>query len=522
MKDVKLMNYHSAKWDEPVIMTLGEKGERGIIPAAAEKAVQEKVGNWRQFVPAGMQRKAAPKLPELSQYHVLRHFLRLSQMTVGMETGIDISEGTCTMKYSPKLHEEMVRSPQMCELHPYQDESTVQGILEIVYRFGGFLHEISGMDEFSFQPGGGSDAVFTNACIVRKYHEERGELAQRREIITTIFSHPCDSATPATAGFDVINLMPNENGYPDIEALKTIVSERTAGIMITNPEDTGIYNPQIAEIVKMVHDVGGLCFYDQANSNGILGIARAKEAGFDSCHFNLHKTFSSPHGCEGPAGGVLCVREHLAKYLPVPTVGFDGEKYFLDYQRPDSIGKIRSFMGNWQVVMRGYAWVMSMGAEGLRMVAETAVINNNYLTKKLLEIPGVTLPYAEGHRRLDQGRFSLERLKEATGFGTEDIQRRFVDFGIQSYWLSHHPWVVPEPFTPEPCETYSREDCDYWAKALAQACEEAHSAPEMIENAPFCQSKSKLKDHDVFEVHGKWSSTWRSHLRKQNLAADAE
>ena len=520
MKDIKLMDYHGAKWDEPIIMTMGTKGERGIIPPAAEEAVVAKVGDWQQYVPTDIQRPTLPSLPEISQYHVLRHFLRLSQMTMGMETGIDISEGTCTMKYSPKLHEAMVRSSQMCELHPYQDESTVQGILEIVYRFGQFLQQISGMDEFSFQAGGGSHAVFANACIVRKYHQERGELAQRREIITTIFSHPCDSATPATAGFDVINLMPNENGYPDIEALRSILSPRTAGIMITNPEDTGIYNPQIAEIVQMVHDVGGLCFYDQANSNGILGIARAREAGFDSCHFNLHKTFSSPHGCEGPAGGVLCVREHLAKYLPVPTVGFDGEKYFLDSNRPDSIGKIRSFMGNWQVVLRAYAWVMSMGAQGLRLVAETAVLNNNYLTKKLLAIPGVTLPYAQGHRRLDQGRFSLEELKEMTGFGTEDIQRRFVDFGIQSYWLSHHPWVVPEPFTPEPCETYSREDCDYWAKALEQACHEAQTNPALIEAAPHGQAKGKLKDHDVFEVQGKWSSTWRAHLRKQTQGLD--
>ncbi len=255
---------------------------------------------------------------------MLRHYLRLSQETLGMDLASDISEGTCTMKYSPKVHEELVRMHRMAELHPRQAEETLQGLLEIIWGMRGVLLAVSGMDEVSFHPGGGSHAVYTNACVVRAWHAARGQLGQRDEIITTIFSHPCDAGAPATAGFKVITLMPDEKGYPPLEQLKRAVSERTAGIMMTNPEDTGIYNPNVDRFVEVVHEAGGLAFTDQANANGILGIARARDAGFDACHFNLHKTFSSPHGCEGPAAGAYCCTDELAPFLPRPVLTFDG------------------------------------------------------------------------------------------------------------------------------------------------------------------------------------------------------
>ncbi|MDD2216773.1 MAG: glycine dehydrogenase subunit 2, partial [Eubacteriales bacterium] len=359
-------------------------------------------------------------------------------------------------------------------------------------------------------------ATYTNACLFRKYHEAKGELNQRDEVITTIFSHPCDGATPATAGFKVITLMPDEKGYPDLEALKAIVSPRTAGIMFTNPEDTGIFNPKVAEYVKVVHDAGGLCFYDQANANGIMGIARAFDAGFDACHFNLHKTFSSPHGCEGPATGAYGVRKELAKYLPVPTVEFDGSNYYLDYDRPESIGKVRSFLGNLECVIRAYAWIRSMGGQGLKTAAEISVLNNNYLDMLLLQIKGVTRPYAEGKRRLEQARYSLGRLIEDTGVGTEDIRNRLSDFGIQGYWMSHHPWIVPEPFTPEPCETYSKEDLEYWAAALAQCVKEAYEDPEFVKNAPHAMAISKITDDSIAEDPERWACTYRAYRKKRN------
>jgi len=285
MKDLpKVRDYHSPVWSEPIIMEMGRKGERGMLVPETEKEIASRVGEASSLITEKIRRKESPGLPEVGQPQVLRHFLHLSQMCLGMETNID-AEGTATMKYSPKVNEALVRSPEMAEIHPCQDEGTVQGILEIIYSLDLFMREISGMDRFTFQPPGGSMATFTNANILRAFHADNGEGAQRDEVITTIFSHPCNAATSATAGFKVITLMPAKDGYPDFDALKAAVSLRTAGLMITNPEDTGIYNPRIKEFTDVVHEAGGLCFYDQANGNGILGITRAKEAGFDACHF---------------------------------------------------------------------------------------------------------------------------------------------------------------------------------------------------------------------------------------------
>jgi len=512
--EVKLRKYHAPVWSEPVIMEMGHKGERGILVPEVDEEVQTAVGNAESYVPIEMRRREPPGLPELSQLQVLRHYEHLTQEVLGMEETIDISLGTCTMKYSPKINEILARMPQMTEIHPFQDEDTIQGILEIMYKFDLICREISGMDQFTLQPGGGSHAAYANACILRAYHAANEELAQRNEVITTIFSHPCDAAAPSTAGFKVITLMPDENGYPDLEALKVACSKHTAGLMITNPEDTGIYNPRIEDYVKAVHDVGGLCFYDQANLNGIMGVARAREAGFDACHFNLHKTFSSPHGANGPACGAYGVKKELAKFLPTPIVTFDGEKYHLDYDRPHSIGKVREFLGNVEVVLKAYAWVMSMGAEGLLEAAHISVINNNYLGKLLMAIPGITKPYAKGKIRLDQVRYSWEKLQKDTGCGTVDVQNRMVDFGIQSFFTSHHPWIVPEPFTPEPCETYSKEDCDYWAAVLKQISKEAYTNAEIVKTAPHNSTIHKM-DIAVLDDPKKWAMTWRAYLRKR-------
>jgi glycine dehydrogenase subunit 2 len=508
----KVRRHHAPVWSEPVIMELGRRGERGLAVPEVEPDIRKAVGAARTLIPPEMLRMDPPRLPELAQAHVLRHYLRLSQMTLGMELNIDFGEGTCTMKYSPKVNEELAR--MAADLHPLQPEETLQGILEVLYRFGHeFLREVSGMDEFSFQAGGGSEAVFANACIMRKYHQLNGELDQRNEIITTIFSHPCDAAVPATAGFDVITLYPNEKtGLPDTEALKAAVSKHTAGMMVTNPEDTGIFNPEIDEWTKIVHEVGGLCSYDQANANAILGITRARDAGFDMGFFNLHKTFGSPHGSDGPACGAVCATKELAEFLPVPVVTYDGKKYHLDYDRPNSIGKVRGFFGNVPVVLRAYAWAMSMGAEGLRKTAEVSMINNSYLEKKLRSIRGVTKPYST-KRRVDQIRYSVQKLMEETGVSVADLNRRIVDYGIQSYFLSHHPWVVPEPFTPEPCETYSKDDMDYWAACLAQVCREAYENPDLVKSAPHNSSITRL-DEAALDDPQRWAMTWRAFLRK--------
>jgi len=514
----RLRRFHQARWDEPIIFELSCKGQRGILVPDVEEEIREQVGDVMASLPEYMRRKEPPALPELSQPQVLRHYVRLSQENLGTDLNIDVGQGTCTMKYSPKINDQLARAPKVAELHPLQDEDTVQGILEIMYRFEDMLKEISGLDRFSLQPGAGSAAIYTNVSIIRAYHESRGEGDQRDEIITTIFSHPSNAACAKTAGYKVITLYPDEDGYPDLRALKAAVSERTAGLLTTNPEDTGIFNPRIEEFVKVVHEAGGLCSYDQANANGILGITRAGEAHFDLCHFNLHKTFSSPHGCGGPAVGATGVRQELAQFLPAPLVEYDGHRYHLSYDLPHSIGKIGPFYGVAPVVVKAYAWVMSLGAEGLREVAEIAVLNNNYLLKKVLEIPGVSAPYARGKRRIEQVRYSWQELTEETGVHSEELGLRAADFGVH-YWTSHHPFIVPEPCTLEPTESYSREELDEYAAILAHVAEEARTNPELVKTAPH-NSTIHTIDQAPLDDPNQWAMTWRAYKRKVQEQAE--
>jgi len=310
----------------------------------------------------------------------------------------------------------------------------------------------------------------------------------------------------------VITLYPDERGYPDFDALKAAVSERTAGLMITNPEDTGIYNPRIAEFVDLVHEAGGLCAYDQANANGILGITRAREAGFDLCHFNLHKTFSTPHGCGGPGAGAVGATAGMARFLPVPVVAYDGDRYRLDYDLPDSIGRMAPFYGNASVALKAYAWAMSLGADGLREVAEIAVLNNNYLLQKVLGIPGATAPYAEGKRRIEQVRYSWQALSEETGVHSEELGLRAADFGVH-YWTSHHPWIVPEPCTLEPTESYSKAELDEYAAILAHVAGEARTDPDLVKTAPHYSTIHTI-DHGPLDDPERWATTWRAYKRK--------
>ncbi|MCL7452579.1 MAG: aminomethyl-transferring glycine dehydrogenase subunit GcvPB [Anaerolineae bacterium] len=508
----RLRRFHQARWDEPIIFELSREGQRGILLPEVEPGIRDVAGDVLDTLPEGLRRAAPPALPELSQPQVLRHYDRLSQENLGTDLNIDVGQGTCTMKYSPKINDRLARSPKMAELHPLQDEATLQGILEVMYRFEEILKSISGMDRFSLQPAAGSVAIYVNASIIRAYHASRGEAGQRDEIITTIFSHPSNAACAQTAGLKVITLYPDEDGYPDLEALKAAVSERTAGLMITNPEDTGIYNPRIAEFVQIVHEAGGLCAYDQANANGILGITRAREAGFDLCHFNLHKTFSAPHGCGGPGAGAVGATQALARFLPVPLVAFDGERYHLDWDRPDTIGKIGPFYGNAPVVLKAYAWAMSLGAEGLREVAEIAVLNNNYLMKKVLGIPGASAPYAEGKRRIEQVRYSWQGLAEDTGVHSEELGLRTADFGVH-YWTSHHPYVVPEPCTLEPTESYTKDELDEYADILAHVAQEARVDPELVKTAPHRSTIHSI-EHEPLDDPERWAVTWRAYRRK--------
>ena len=514
-KEPRVRNFHQAKWDEPVIFELNTEGERGILVSKVEKEIEESVGDGICVLPENMKRKKLPALPEIGQMRVLKHYLRLSQHCLGADLNVDLGQGTCTMKYSPKVNEEFVRSPEVAELHPLQDESTMQGALEIIHKLDLFLREISGMDRFSFQPGGGSQAILAMASIIHAYHDLKGESEKRDEIITTIFSHPSDAAAAAVKGYKIITLYQNEDGLPEVDALKKAVSERTAGLLITNPEDTGIFNPRITEFTKVVHDAGGLCGYDQANANGILGVTRAREADFDLCFFNLHKTFSSPHGCGGPATGALGVTEELEDFLPVPVVRCDGNRYRLDSDLAHTIGKVRSFHGVFPAVLRAYAWIMSLGAEGLKEAAHIAVLNNNYILQKVKEIRGASAPFAKGRHRIEQVRYSWEQLTKDTGVSTEDVAFRMADFGFH-LWSSHHPFIVPQPFTIEPTESYSKEEIDEYLTGLRKIAEEAYEDPEKVKSAPHNSVVHRI-DNSTLDDPEKWAITWRAYLKKHKI-----
>lgn len=511
-----LRRFHQARWDEPIVFELTAPGERGVLVSRPEEAVRDAVGDVVAELPESLRRRRAPALPEIAQMRVLRHYLRLSQENLGADFNVDVGQGTCTMKYSPKVNERIINTPKLADLHPLQSEDTTQGVLEVYWRLEQVLAEISGMDRVSLHSAAGSAAIWTNIAMIRAYHASRGDADQRDEVITTIFSHPSNAAAAKTAGYKVITLHPDEDGYPDLDALKAAVSDRTAALLITNPEDTGIYNGRIRDFVDIVHAAGGLAAYDQANANGILGITRARDAGFDLCHFNLHKTFSTPHACGGPAAGACGVTDELAPFLPGPLVQRDTsegtERFFLDRDRPQSIGKVAPFYGVTPNIVRAYAWVMALGAEGLRQVAETAVLNNNYLLKKVLEIPGASAPYAIGRRRIEQVRYSWEQLHAETGISSEEIGIRAADFGMH-YWTSHHPYLVPEPFTLEPTESYSMAELDEYARVLAEVAREAREEPEVVRTAPHRQTVHHTH-HDDLDDPERWAITWRAYRRK--------
>lgn len=503
--------YQGKVWDEPLIMELGREGRRGVMLPDADPEVEEKVGSADEYVPDGVARESDPKLPEVSKPWVLRHYVHLSQETLGFT---NISPwGTCTMKYASKLGEE-IQKQELADLHPQQDEETMQGMLEIAHELDGYLQELSGMDKFVFQAASGTQSSFVFTNILREYLRDRGELEQRDEIITTLYSHSCLPATADVAGFDVITLQPGENGYPPTEALEEAVSERTAGLMMVNPNDLGLYNPEVEEWVDIVHDAGGLCFYDQANFNSTMGVSRARDLGFDASQYMLHKTFGNPKGGLGPAAGAFGCTEELAEYLPTPVVTYDGEQYHLEHDRPNSIGKVREFWGNAPLILKAYMWLNAMGGEGIVEANNLSILGNNYLEVLLEDVPGLSKSIESvTQNRMEMTRYSWGELYEDTGVSTVDIRRRLTDYGIDAYWMSHEPWTYAEPFTPEPGEMHSKENIESYAEALRRIAHEAYEDPETVKTAPHKGSISRVDEAQINEPD-QWALTWRAYEEK--------
>lgn len=513
-----LPEFHAASWDEPVVMELGRPGGRGQHYPAPEDEIVSSVGD--NLIPEGMARTDQPALPEITEFEAQRHYLHLSQMTLGM-MGISLF-GTCTMKYNSKTAEFATLRPELAAVHPYQHPDTLQGVLEIIHDMDGMLRSLSGMDQFVFQAGGGANAAYTMACVARAYWADKGKLGERTEMVTSAQAHPCNPATAAAAGFKIVNLPLEENGYPSLEALKAAVSDKTALIMINNPDDMGIYNPEIKEWVRIAKEAGALCFYDHANFNGVMGKLSARELGFDACMFMLHKTFGAPKAGGGPAVGAFGCTDKLAAFLPTPVVVKVGDQYELDEDRPKSMGKIREYWGNVPQVVKSYAWTRAMGAEGIALGADISVVANNYMDKRLSEIPGLAISNPDVKmRRMEMTRWSLGPLAAETGIGTVEFANRMADYGIDPWWMSHEPWIVAEPFTPEAGELWSKEDIDLWVDVIAKICEEARSDPDMVKSAPHNQAIAQVKG-DAFEDPEKWAMTWRAWKRKQGAARRGE
>lgn len=508
--------FRQANWNEPIIFKLGRRGRRGFILPELEKDVKEAVGDINELIPTNMRRNGLPALPELSEVEVFRHFLHLSEMNYGVDSGF-YPLGSCTMKYNPKINEHLASLPTMSMVHPYQEEETVQGILEILYRLERWLAEISGTFEVCLHPAAGAHGEFLGTLLMRAYHKSRGEGEKRREVIIPDSAHGTNPASAVMAGFNVVFVPSDEEGCVNLKALREAVSEKTAGLMLTNPNTLGIFEKNIEEIAKIIHDVDGLLYYDGANLNPLLCKVRPGDMGFDIVHLNIHKTFGTPHGSGGPGAGPVGVSKDLADFLPVPRIVFDGKRYRLDYDRPHSIGKIRGFYGNVAVLLKAYAYILNLGFEGLREVAETSVLNANYLMKKLRTTKGLEIPYNSEKPRKHEFVLSCEKLKKETGVSALNVAKSLLDYGFHAPTI-YFPLIVNEALMIEPTESFEKEELDRFAEALQKICAEAYENPEKILNAPYDTAISRVDEVKASHPQ-KMALSWRMHLKRMGQKA---
>jgi len=427
------------------------------------------------LIPEELLRKTTLDLPQVSEVDVIRHYTQLSNKNYGVDSGF-YPLGSCTMKYNPKINEDMASNPHFTGIHPYQPEKTVQGALELMYNLEIKLAEIVGMDGFTLQPAAGAHGELTGLMIIKAYHESRGD-NKRKKIIVPDSAHGTNPASAAVAGFDIVEIKSDESGLVDLENLKAVLGDDIAGFMLTNPNTLGLFDTKISDIAKLVHDTGGLLYYDGANTNAIMGITRPGDMGFDIVHLNLHKTFSTPHGGGGPGSGPVGVKKDLISYLPVPIIEKVESEYVLNYDKPQSIGKIKSFYGSFGVIVRAYTYILTMGAEGLKKASEVAVLNANYVKEKL------KLYYLSSDT-VCKHECVLGGLREhAEGISTLDVAKRVIDYGYHPPTI-YFPLIVDNAIMIEPTETESVETLDSFIEAMINIAKEALENPELLKNAP--------------------------------------
>lgn len=428
------------------------------------------------MIPDSYLRDEDVDLPEVSEVDVIRHYTNLSNKNYGVDTGF-YPLGSCTMKYNPKINEDMAALTGFTNIHPYQPEETVQGALELMYQLDMMLAEITGMERVTLQPAAGAHGEMTGLMIMKAYHDSRGD-KKRNKIIVPDSAHGTNPASAAVVGFEIIEIESDKNGAVDLEKLKEALSDEVAGLMLTNPSTLGLFEHNIKEIADLVHEAGGLLYYDGANANAIMGIARPGDMGFDVIHLNLHKTFSTPHGGGGPGSGPVGVRKDLVKFLPVPVIEKKDNKYVLDYDRPDSIGKVKSFYGHFGVAVKAYAYILSMGAEGLKKVSQKAVLNANYIMSKLKEHYYLPIDQICKHE------FVLGGLKDNENHvSTLDVAKRLLDYGYHPPTV-YFPLIVSEAIMIEPTETESIETLDRFIETMIKIAQEAKDNPEILKTAP--------------------------------------
>ncbi|MCF8885605.1 MAG: aminomethyl-transferring glycine dehydrogenase subunit GcvPB [Aigarchaeota archaeon] len=484
--------YRQARWLEPTVFELSRSGAVGVDFPELDPELEKSLKNAFKEIPEDLKRNDLG-LPELSELEVVRHFTRLSQMNYGVNSGM-YPLGSCTMKYNPAISEELVDDERITYIHPLQPLETIQGCLEIMWRLEQILKEITGMARFSFQPAAGAHGEFLGCLIIRAYHRDKGML-HKNVMIVPDSAHGTNPASAAMAGYEVRVVKSDKDGCVDIEMLEKIVDENVAGIMLTNPNTLGVFEKNIDKIVDIIHGVDGLLYYDGANLNALLGKVRPADMGFDIVHLNLHKTFSTPHGGGGPGSGPVGVVEKLVDYLPPPLVEYDEKEgiFYLDYNRPKSVGKIKMFYGNFSVLVKAYVYLLRIGGEGLVKVAETSVLASNYLLHKIRKLKGITLPYAPESPRKHEFVVSLSKLYKETGISAKDVAKRLLDYGYHAPTI-YFPTIVEEAFMIEPTESESKKEIDNFYNVLSKIIEEAYEDPEKIKTAPHNTSVGRVDE----------------------------
>jgi len=443
----------------------------------------------KALLPANAISDTPPPLPEVGEIDLIRHYMNLSKRNMSIDTNF-YPLGSCTMKYNPKRHERMSSLPGMANLHPLQSDESCQGMLAMLYSMQQILGEIAGLKDVSLQPAAGAQGELTALLVAEAYYRDRKE-KQRTRVLIPDSAHGTNPASAAIAGFDTVSIKSTAKGLVDLADLKSKLNEQTAVFMITNPNTIGLFESQIGEITKMIHDQGALVYLDGANMNAIVGVTRPGDFGADMMHYNVHKTFTGPHGAGGPGSGPIAVRDMLAPYLPTPIIVKDGDAYKLDYNGPKTIGRVRSFFGNVGILLRGYCYIRTLGPVGLRAMTENAVLNANYL----LALVQGSLDVPNGNRCMHEFVASASKLRRTKRISAMEIAKRLLDYGYHAPTI-YFPLVVPEALMIEPTETESKETLDAFAATLLKIIEED---ADMLQKAPHTLMISRPNETKAFK-----------------------